>query len=154
MDDLELLQEYALRHSEQAFETLVTRHGNLVYSAALRQVRNPLLAQEVMQAVFILLARKASTIRSGTILPGWLYATTWFTATRALRDEQLRQQREREAALESMIDQSHNESVWQQIEPVLDAAMMRLDERDRNALLLRFFPSKSRSKRCTCSGPD
>jgi len=139
MDDLELLREYGLRKSEQAFATLVSRHANLVYSAALRQVRNPSLAEEVMQAVFILLARKASSIRTGTILPGWLYATTWFTASRALRDEQLRQRREREAALEAMTHEDEDESIWEQIAPLLDEAIMSLGETDRNALLLRFF---------------
>ena len=43
-DDMALLREYAQRNSEEAFATLVSRHINLVYSVALRQVRNPHLA--------------------------------------------------------------------------------------------------------------
>src|SRR4029077_1688414 len=98
MDDMDLLREYACRASDEAFSVLVTRHLDLVHAAALRQVRDPHLAQEVTQAVFIILARKAGGLREGTILAGWLIRATRFAARHALRTEQRRQLREKKAA--------------------------------------------------------
>jgi len=74
--DLDLLKEYAGPNSEEAFATLVKRHLNLVYSAALRQVRSPQLAEEITQSVFSDLAQNAHKLRSGTILTAWLYQVT------------------------------------------------------------------------------
>src|SRR5580765_3424807 len=142
MDDLELLREYAVRKSEEAFETLVSRYADLVYSAARRQLHNPSLAEEVTQAVFILLAQKAGQIRHGSVLAGWLYSATWFTARRALRNEQLRQRRESEAAMDPLNSDPTAEPDWDDIAPLLDNAIMRLSEKDRDAILLRFFKQK------------
>lgn len=76
MNDWELIQHYCNNGSESAFETLVKRHVDFVYCAALRQVRDPSLAEDVSQAVFLLLARKARNFRSGTVLVSWLFRTT------------------------------------------------------------------------------
>src|ERR1019366_10338300 len=85
MDDMTLLREYATRGSEAAFGELVSRRVGFVYSAALRQVRDPLMAQEIAQAVFIILAQKAGRISEKTILTGWFFRTTRFAALAHLR---------------------------------------------------------------------
>src|ERR1035441_10873647 len=74
-DDIALLRQYAERNAESAFATLVEKYVNLVYSTALRSVGNSHAAEEITQAVFIILARKARSLSQGTILSGWLYQT-------------------------------------------------------------------------------
>src|SRR5580692_2445632 len=96
LDDMQLLRDYVEHGSEAAFEAILNRHVNLVYSTALRQVREAHLAGEVTQTTFIILARKARSFGSGTILSGWLYRTAQFAASRALRTEARRRHRERE----------------------------------------------------------
>jgi RNA polymerase sigma factor (sigma-70 family) len=144
-DDAELLRAYVERADESAFAALVERHKGLVYASALRQTSDASLAEEITQAVFIILARKAATLRPGVILSGWLFRTTRFAASDALRGEQRRSHREHEASLMNSHDHEphHDEAAaWQEIAPVLDESLSRLNEADRHALLLRFFEQK------------
>src|SRR5580693_1565637 len=97
MGDFALLQDYANRRSEEAFAQLVKRYVNLVYSAALRQMRDPHAAAEVTQTVFIILARKARSIGEGVVLSAWLLRTTRFAAANARRLEQRRLNMEHQA---------------------------------------------------------
>jgi RNA polymerase sigma factor (sigma-70 family) len=141
-DDMELVRDYVARQSEAAFETLVNRYVNLVYSAAERRARDPHLAEEVTQAVFVILARKAATLGPDTILPSWLHRTAGFAAADALKIQRRRELREQEAYMRSLLTESEDE-VWLQIAPLLDPAMDSLDEKDRDAIMLRFFQNKS-----------
>jgi RNA polymerase sigma factor (sigma-70 family) len=143
--DMELLRQYVQRNSEDAFAALVARHVNLVYSAALRKTGNPHAAEEITQAVFIILAKKADGLRPGTILPGWLYQTARLTAAGFLRGEIRRSRREQEAYMQSTANETESD-VWRQIVPLLEDAMGRLGEKDRSAIVLRFFEGKSFSE--------
>ncbi len=142
MDDIELLQEYAAQNSEQAFATIVTRHVNMVYSVSFRHLGNAHHAEEVTQAVFVILAKKSRDLRKGTILSGWLYQTARLTARNFLRTEIRRQQREQEAYMQSLSNETESD-VWPQIAPLLDDAMAQLGQKDRDAVALRFFEGKN-----------
>src|SRR5258707_7889113 len=104
-DDLTLLREFAASHSEAAFATLVSRHVNLVFSVALRQVRDPHLAEEITQAVFIILARKGASLGPKTILPGWLCRTARYASADALKIQHRRQVREQVAHMQSILSE-------------------------------------------------
>jgi RNA polymerase sigma factor (sigma-70 family) len=138
MDDNELLREYALHKSEQAFATLVARHIDLVYSVAFRHIANHHQAEEITQAVFVILARKAPTLSPSTILSGWLFRTTRLTAANYLRAEIRRTRREQDAFMQSNLNEDRGD-LWRDVAPMLNDAISGLRERDRNAIVLRFF---------------
>lgn len=142
-DDLTLLREYAWRNSEDAFAALVSRHINLVYSVALRQVRNTSLAEEVTQAVFIILARKAGSLGDKIILSGWLCRATRNVAANALKVQYRRESREHEAHMQNILNESAPDQAWSEIAPLLDSAMGRLAKKDHDALVLRFFENRN-----------
>jgi RNA polymerase sigma factor (sigma-70 family) len=142
--DLDLLEKFARGHSQDAFTELVKRHVNLVYSAALRQVRSPQLAEEIAQSVFADLARSGAgllPVNGDNSLTPWLYAVTRRTAIDVIRKESRRQLREQIAVEMNAMNATAND--WTQIEPLLDDAMAALDETDRAAILLRYFENKN-----------
>jgi RNA polymerase sigma factor (sigma-70 family) len=149
-DDMTLVQEFAASQSEPAFAALVERHIALVHSAALRQAGDAHLAEEITQAVFIILARKAASLGPKTVLSAWLYRTTRYAAADALRARRRRQAREQLAYqldamnADDLSRQSETEAdVWAQLAPLLDDALAELGETDRTALVLRFFENKT-----------
>jgi len=139
-DDAQLLRRYAEDRSESAFGELVSRHIDLVYSAALRLVAGDThLAQDVAQTVFADLARKARALSRHEVLTGWLYQATRYAASKAVRTERRRAVREKEAVAMQELSSDAN---WEQLQPVLDEAMGRLGAKDRDAVLLRYFERK------------
>ncbi len=144
-DDAELLREYAESGTEEAFAELVRRHLGLVYQSALRQVGGDAhLAQDVAQSVFADLARKAASLRGRTVLAGWLYTSARYAAVQVVRSEQRRRKREDVAMRLSDQASADGEATdWERLRPVIDDALHGLGERDREAVLLRFFEGRA-----------
>ena len=123
------------------FERRVRAHSDFVYSAAMRQTRGDgHLAQDVTQAVFILLAERGTTIRDNQ-LAGWLFNTTRYMAHNALRREARRRRHEKQAGMEQAMraNTASNQEQWDQIRPYLDAAIASLGKGERDVVLLHYF---------------
>ncbi|MBN8246041.1 MAG: sigma-70 family RNA polymerase sigma factor [Verrucomicrobia bacterium] len=143
MSDGELLHAYVLEGSEAAFAALVNRYLALVHSVASRHLPDHTLSEEVTQAVFVLLARKARSLAGHPSIAGWLHRTAWQLAARTARTEARRHRRETEAAATlpsamSMPDLPESATAL----PALDAALQELPAADRDALVQRYFLRK------------
>jgi RNA polymerase sigma factor (sigma-70 family) len=145
--DDELLRRYAAHHDQQAFATLAARYVNFVYSTAVRQVHDRHLAEDVTQAVFIVLSQKAGKIRPGTILSNWLFVTTRYAAANARKTEARRRHYEHQSATMPTPRTQHDDhaesTAWEDVAPLLDTALAGLGRREREAVLLKYVDGKS-----------
>lgn len=141
IEDAELLRRYAQEGSEAAFTELVERRLDLVYAVALRHTGGDShRAQDVAQAVFTDLARKAKSLIGRPVLAGWLYRSTQYAASGVMRADRSRQMRERTShTMNEISSEDRSASEWDRLRPDLDRLMFELNERDRDALVLRFF---------------
>ncbi|QTN33159.1 RNA polymerase sigma factor [Akkermansiaceae bacterium] len=122
---------------------MVGRYGNLVHMAARRTCGDGALAADASQLVFILLARKAPSLVNHASLAGWLHVTSVRT-TRDLIDKRRRESRKLER-FQSVMEPNADtpDESWREIQPVLDSALAELGDKDREALLLRFYRALS-----------
>jgi RNA polymerase sigma factor (sigma-70 family) len=144
VEDGELLRRYAESGSEDSFAELVRRRIGLVYSVALRQTRHDRQrAEDATQAVFTDLARKAGALSRRPVLIGWLHRSATFAAAGLMRAENRRNVREQKAhAMEMILGNGDPETDWTAVQPIIDQALNEIEERDRDAILLRFFDGR------------
>jgi RNA polymerase sigma factor (sigma-70 family) len=151
MDDTALLNQYVHDGCERAFADLVHRHIDLVYSAARRLTRDAHMAEDVTQAVFIVLAKKASRVRHGAMLPAWLLTTTRYASANAVTKSTRRRKYEKAAAMNAQdaIAADAGDSVSGEdgeLSAALDAALARLGTTDRSAVAMRYLQGRSISE--------
>jgi RNA polymerase sigma factor (sigma-70 family) len=96
--DVDLLRLFVTERDQKAFETLVLRHGPLVYGLCRRLLNDSHAAEDVFQATFLVLARKAGSIRKQALLGSWLYGVTTRLALNARRKTERRRRHEVSAA--------------------------------------------------------
>src|SRR6185437_17145810 len=148
-DSTVLLKQYVRERSETAFAEIVRRYVDLVYASARRQVRDAELAQDVTQAVFLVLAQKAPSVSTDRPLSAWLLRTTTYCAANARRAREHRQFHERKAAeMARETDQSNQpngeeQAEWEQLAPLLDEGLNKLGAGERDAVILKYFEKKS-----------
>jgi RNA polymerase sigma factor (sigma-70 family) len=139
----QLLRRYADTGCEEAFRELVEQHAAMVYSAALRKLAGDThAARDVAQTVFSDLARKARALPADVVLAGWLYRHTCLKSAQFVRAESRRRMREQIAADMNACQNAGND-MWCDLAPVLENAMQRLPNTDRDALVLLFLQNAS-----------
>lgn len=155
-DDLRLLSRYARDRDEAAFASLVRRHLDLVYGAAVRRVGDRHLAEDVTQAVFVILARRAASVstRHRGPLSYWLLTAVRYAAKNALRIRRRRRAHEEEftrmrgvnpqipAGAGACSSNPADVLIWHELAGRLDDAVLKLPAADRDAVLLRFFEDR------------
>jgi RNA polymerase sigma factor (sigma-70 family) len=153
MRDNELLNQFVSGKSQDAFAQIVRRHMDTVYTCARRQVRDPQLAEDVTQAVFIVLAKKAGTLRNRSSLAGWLVKTAHLAGRDAMKIESRRKRHEAAAAT---LNQSRMEQnmmpISENLLPQLDLALSRLSETERTAITLRYLEGNSTTETASMLG--
>jgi RNA polymerase sigma factor (sigma-70 family) len=97
LPDGELLERYIERRDETAFEVLLRRHGPMVWGVCRRLLRRDTDSEDAFQATFLVLVRKASSIRPRGMVGNWLYGVARKTSLKAAAMDKARQLKEREA---------------------------------------------------------
>ncbi|MGI4789128.1 MAG: sigma-70 family RNA polymerase sigma factor [Janthinobacterium lividum] len=144
MEDRVLLQRFIKENSQEAFAVLTARYLSLVYAVCRRELTDAEAAEDVTQAVFLILARKASSLGRGVILSGWLFQTARFAAKNARLLAQRRADYEQKAAEALMQQQNETEDAsWAELEPLLNQSLAALKGTERDSVLLRFFQGAS-----------
>jgi len=144
-DDAGCLRSYAEARDQDAFAEFVRRNVDMVYSAAYRQTGGDShLAQDIVQKVFVVAAQKSAVLGRHPVVGAWLYQTTRYAAIDAVRSRQRQLARETFAIQMTETNTGPDAPMgWEQISPELDKIVASLSERDRDAVVLRFFGGKS-----------
>lgn len=139
MKDRELLKRYTDQQDENAFDQLVKKYYPFVFRTVHVRLHDSQLAEDTVLTVFLLLAQKAAELGPNVVIAGWLFKTAHLTACNAARMERNRRKHETEA-VRMALDAIHEEHVSLNEEQlaIIDNALMRLSDAERNAVLLRI----------------
>ncbi len=136
--DASLLEQYIRQRDESAFAALVRRHGPLVWRVCRRLLRHSQDAEEVYQATFLVLARRAAKIRKPAALASFLYGVAYRIARKVRVDNFRRQALSAEPMAEPTADPA-GEAAWREIEQILIEEVHVLPEKYRTPVLLCYW---------------
>jgi len=149
MEECQLLNEFVSTGSEEAFQKIVEKHKNMVFSSCLRGLNHDNgLAAEATQAVFIILAKKARGIKNGRALSAWLFRTSLSVVANIRRGESRRLQRETEAValMENNIETEKEKMQADQVKALLNDAVSSLKPRQQEAIVLHILEGMSQKE--------
>ena len=147
MTDWELLQRWVAEGSREALGEVVRRYLDMVYATARREVADEHLAEDITQAVFLILMRRANHISSKVSIGGWLFKVTRFAAADARKSRARRRRLEQEVAqMKPAVTEEGTAELWTQTEPALNEAIAGLREADRNAIVMKYLEGKSHAE--------
>jgi RNA polymerase sigma factor (sigma-70 family) len=145
LPDQQLVDLFVRDHSEAAFQTLIGRHGPMVLGVCGRVLSQPEDVEDAFQATFLVLVRKAASLRRGGSVRNWLYGVACRTAARAKVDAAKR--RAREASLPPRVPaDTLAEITVRELLTVLDEELCRLPEKHQGPLLLCYLDGKTRDE--------
>jgi RNA polymerase sigma factor (sigma-70 family) len=142
LTDDQLLERFALRRDEEAFALLVRRYGPLVLGVCRRLLRHEQDAEDAFQATFLILARRAPSVRWRAALGSWLYRVAVRVAHSARGRAELPGEAEWAAARGADADPA-GEAAWRELRPLLDEEVCRLPEKYRAPVVLCYLRGKT-----------
>ncbi|MBL8798696.1 MAG: sigma-70 family RNA polymerase sigma factor, partial [Planctomycetia bacterium] len=142
--DQHLLQAYTARRDPAAFADLVRKHGPLVLGVCRRVLHDTHDAEDAFQATFLVLVRKAGSIRKREAVASWLYGVAYRLASKLKLQAARRRQREREVAPPTTA--RAGDLTWDELRGLLDEELARLPERWRAPLLLCYLAGKTQDE--------
>jgi RNA polymerase sigma factor (sigma-70 family) len=145
LTDQQLLESFSVQRDDAAFAALVQRHGGLVWGVCWRALHHTQDAEDVFQATFLVLARKAGSVRWQNSVGNWLYEVAYRLATKAKAKAALRRVHELRAA-EMPRAEPVSEATWRELCSVLDEELRRLPMRFRTPLLLCYLQGRTRDQ--------
>ncbi len=145
LPDAQLLERFVQEHDEGAFAVLVERHGPLVLQVCRRVLHDRHAADDAFQATFLVLVRKAASIRKAELLGNWLYGVAFRTARRAKADAARRASRESRVPPSTPVD-SLAELSARELCAVLDEELERLPSKYRDPFFLCFIQGQTRDQ--------
>jgi RNA polymerase sigma factor (sigma-70 family) len=142
LSDRELLRQYVANHDEAAFTALLHRHAPLVWSVCRRLLDNEQDAEDAFQAVFLVLLRKATSLRVGPSLANWLHAVATRIALKS-RVTILRRLHHEKRAVMSELSDPYAAVEGRDLRAVLDEELDRLPDKYRVPLVLCYLEGMS-----------
>jgi RNA polymerase sigma factor (sigma-70 family) len=150
--DGDLLERFVALHEEAVFEVLLKRHGPLVLGVCQRVLQQEQDAEDAFQATFLVLARRAGSIRKRASLGSWLYGVAYRLSLKVKANAARRRARERRVAAMSQPELFVDDLAWRELRPVLDQELQRLPDKYRTPLVLCYLEGKTHTEAAQALG--